>query len=103
MRGNNLLNRKTGSTTEYSRSTWVNAVLPFNISLGPVATLVQLLILQFNGTVIEVGLALTLFNAVSVPAALFWGFVTDRFQQRRPLILARLRCYTFNFSVIPVC
>lgn len=64
-------------------------------SLGPVATLVQLLILQFNGTVIEVGLALTLFNAVSIPAALFWGFVTDRFQQRRPLILA-------SFAVTPL-
>jgi MFS family permease len=66
----------------------VSSVLPFNIALGPVTTLVQLLILNFNGTVVEVGLALTLFNAVSVPAALFWGFVTDRFQQRRPLIIA---------------
>ncbi len=70
------------------RSVWVSSVLPFNIALGPVSTLVQLLILNFNGTVLDVGLALTLFNAVSVPAALFWGFVTDRFQQRRPLILA---------------
>ncbi len=48
----------------------------------------QLLILNLNGTVVEVGLAMTLFNAVSIPAALFWGYVTDRFQQRRPLILA---------------
>jgi MFS family permease len=70
------------------KSRWVSSVLPFNIALGPVGTLVQLLILNFNGNVLEVGLAITLFNAVSVPAALFWGFVTDRFQQRRPLILA---------------
>jgi MFS family permease len=49
---------------------------------------VQLLILNLNGTVVEVGLAMTLFNAVGIPAALFWGYVTDRFQQRRPLILA---------------
>jgi MFS family permease len=70
------------------RSAWVSSVLPFNIALGPVGTLVQLLILNFNGTVVEVGLALTLFNATSIPAALFWGFVTDRFQQHRPLILA---------------
>ncbi len=82
------MNLKTGSSTNASRSAWVNAVLPFNIALGPVSTLVQLLILQLNGTVVEVGLALTLFNAVSIPAALFWGFVTDRFPQRRPLILA---------------
>ena len=70
------------------RSVWVSAVLPFNIALGPAATLVQLLILHLNGSVVEVGLALTLFNAVGIPAALFWGFVTDRFQQRRPLVLA---------------
>jgi MFS family permease len=82
------LNGRTGLPNGASRSGWVSSVLPFNIALGPVATLVQLLILNFNGTVLDVGLALTLFNAVSVPAALFWGFVTDRFQQRRPLILA---------------
>jgi MFS family permease len=50
--------------------------------------LVQLLILNLNGTVVEVGLAITLFNAVSIPAALFWGFVTDRFQRRKLLVLS---------------
>ena len=70
-----------------SRVGWVGSVLPFNIALGPVGTLIQLLILSFNGTVLEVGLAITLFNAVSVPAALFWGFVTDRFHRRRLLIV----------------
>jgi MFS family permease len=66
---------------------WVSAVLPFNVALGPVSTLVQLLILELNGTVVEVGLAITLFNAVSIPAALFWGYVTDRFQHRKLLVL----------------
>jgi hypothetical protein len=58
---------------------WVDAILPFNIALGPVGTLIQLLILNLHGTVIEVALAITLFNAVGVPAAVVWGFVTDRF------------------------
>jgi MFS family permease len=66
---------------------WVGSVLPFNIALGPMGTLVQLLILNLNGTVLEVGLAITLFNAVSVPAALFWGLVTDRFHRRRIIIV----------------
>jgi MFS family permease len=73
-------------------SGWMSSVLPFNIALGPVGTLVQLLILNFNGTVLEAGLAITLFNAVSVPSALFWGLVTDRFHRRRILI-------TFSFLV----
>jgi MFS family permease len=63
--------------------------------LGPVGTLIQLLILNLNGTVLEVGFALTLFNAVSVPSALFWGFVTDRFHKRRSLILT-------SFLVTPI-
>jgi MFS family permease len=88
------LNPKT-SLSFNSKSVWLSSVLPFNIALGPIGTLVQLLILNLNGTVLEVGLALTLFNAASIPAALFWGFVTDRFQQRRPLILA-------SFVVTPV-
>jgi MFS family permease len=36
--------------------------------------------------VIDVALAITLFNAVGVPAAVVWGFVTDRFQQRKLII-----------------
>jgi MFS family permease len=63
-------------------------VLPFNLALGPVSTLVQLLILNLNGSVVEVGLAITLFNAVSIPAALLWGFVTDRFHHRKTLVLS---------------
>jgi MFS family permease len=65
----------------------VDAVLPFNIAMGPVGTLIQLLILNLHGTVIDVGLAVTLFNAVSVPSAIVWGFVTDRFHRRKMTIV----------------
>jgi MFS family permease len=67
---------------------WVDAILPFNIAFGPVGTLIQLLILNLNGTVIDVALAITLFNAVGVPAALVWGLVTDRFHRRKLIIVA---------------
>ena len=67
---------------------WVDAILPFYVAFGPVGTLIQLLILNLHGTVIDVALAITLFNAVGVPAALIWGFITDRFQQRKLIIAA---------------
>ncbi len=67
---------------------WVDAVIPFNIAVGPVSTLIQLLILNFQGTVIDVAFAIALFSAVGVPAAVFWGFVTDRFQRRKNIIVA---------------
>ncbi|MCW4006001.1 MAG: MFS transporter [Candidatus Bathyarchaeota archaeon] len=83
----NPANRHIGFLGRLQGVGWINAVLPFNIALGPVSTLIPLLILNANGSVVEVGLAVTLFNAVSIPAALFWGFVTDRFQRRRLLII----------------
>jgi MFS family permease len=67
---------------------WVDAILPFNVAFGPVSTLIQLLILNLQGTVLDVSFAIALFSAVGVPAALFWGFVTDRFQRRKAIIVA---------------
>jgi MFS family permease len=55
--------------------------------MGPVGTLIQLLILSLHGTVIDIGLAVTLSSAVSVPSAIAWGFVTDRFQRRKAIIV----------------
>jgi MFS family permease len=67
---------------------WVDAIIPFNIAFGPVGTLIQLLILNLQGTVLDVAFAIALFSAVGVPAAVFWGFVTDRFQRRKNIIVA---------------
>ncbi len=70
-----------------NRVAWINSVLPISIALGPVSTLIQLFILNMHGTVIEVGLAITLYNTVSIPAAMFWGFAADRARKRRPIII----------------
>jgi MFS family permease len=60
------------------------------MATGPVSLFIQLYILQLHGTVIDVGIVITLFNAVSIPAAMIWGFTTDRFHRRVPIIIA---CY----------
>jgi MFS family permease len=75
----------------------MNAVLPFNMALGPAGTFVQLYILELNGTVIDVSLAVTLYNVVSIPSVMFWGFVTDRFNRRRPMIVASFLSTSFIF------
>jgi MFS family permease len=74
-----------GSTRQ--QPNWIYSILPFNVALGPVSTFVQLYILELHGSVIDIGLAVTLFNAVSIPAAMIWGFATDRFQRRKPIIV----------------
>lgn len=59
------------------------------MATGPISTFVQLAILanygQSLGTV-YVGLVVTLYNGVTIPAAMIWGFATDRFHERRPII-----------------
>ncbi len=67
---------------------WVYSVLPINLALGPVGTFVQLYILVLHGTVIDIGLAATLFNAVSIPAAMVWGYATDHHQSRKLIIVS---------------
>jgi len=66
---------------------WIYSTLPINIALGPVGTFVQLYILTLHGTVIDIGLATTLFNAVTIPAAMIWGYATDRSDRRKPIIV----------------
>ena len=78
--------RKAAQTRK--SAAWVDAIIPFNIAVGPVSTLIQLLILNLQGTVLDVAFAIALFSAVGVPAAVFWGFIADRFQRRKNIIVA---------------
>ena len=71
---------------------WVYSTLPINIALGPIGTFVQLYILDLHGTVIDIGLAITLFNAVSIPAAIIWGMATDRYHRRKFIIFGSYVC-----------
>jgi MFS family permease len=72
------------------RSTqWIYSVFPISLAAGPLGTLVQLYLIDLNGITLGTiygGLAAAIFNGVSIPAALFWGFATDRLHRRRALI-----------------
>ncbi|MDA4117565.1 MAG: MFS transporter [Thaumarchaeota archaeon] len=89
--------KKAGSGTR-----WFYSQLPVDIAAGPVGTLIQLYILELHGTVIDVGLAVTLYSAVSIPAAILWGFVTDRFQSRRSIIVLSAVAVSGNLILLPV-
>ena len=70
-------------------SKWVYSVLPESLAAGPLGTLVQLYLIELNGHTlgtIYAGLAVALFNGVSIPAAIFWGYATDRLRLRKGLI-----------------
>jgi len=80
-------NATTDSSKSSKNASWVRSVVPFSIATGPISTLVVLLVLNLHGTVLDVGFAVTLFNAISIPAAIFWGFASDRFHRRRVIIV----------------
>jgi len=72
------------------RIDWVYSTLPINIALGPIGTFVQLYLLQLNGVqvgTVYVAVAVTAFNAVSIPAAIVWGAATDRLRKRKLVIV----------------
>jgi len=58
------------------------------MAIGPVWTFVQLYILELHGSVLDIGFAATLFAAAGIPAAIFWGFITDRIQTRKALVVS---------------
>ena len=73
------------------RFSWVWSTLPASMATGSIGTLVQLYIIQQNGTalgVIYASLAVAFFNGVSIPASIFWGYTTDRLHQRKAVIVA---------------
>ncbi len=78
-------------TTEVKprRINWLLSVFPISVATGPVGTMVQLYLIYLNGQslgTIYGSLAAAIFNGISIPAALFWGFATDRLHNRRGII-----------------
>jgi MFS family permease len=74
---------------ESERMTWLYTVFPISMATGPLGTLVALYLVTLNGNTlgaIYFSLASAIFNGIGVPAALFWGYATDRLHSRRGLI-----------------
>ena len=72
-----------------ARTAWLYSVFPVSIAAGPLGTMVQLYLIQLNGQALGTiygSLAAAIYNGVSIPAALFWGFATDRLHKRKSLI-----------------
>lgn len=102
MRGAAGMTAKEGSKKERGGTRWFYSQLPVEIAVGPVGTLIALYILQLHGSVIDVGLAITLFSAVSIPSAVLWGYVTDRFQRRKTILVLSSAAISVNLILLPL-
>jgi MFS family permease len=70
--------------------------------LGPIGTFVQLYLIHLNGVqagTVYAAAAVTASNAVSIPAAIIWGFATDRLGKRKlVIVISYLVTTLFLFS-----
>ncbi|AWR96433.1 MFS transporter [Acidianus sulfidivorans JP7] len=67
-------------------SKWMISPLLFNISLGPLSTLITLEILNLGGNSLDVAYAITVSNIVLIPASIFWGMLSDRIDLRKIIL-----------------
>jgi MFS family permease len=68
---------------------WFYSVLPFSVASGPLSTFIQLALLHYYGQntgTVDIGLITTVYNGITIPAAMIWGFTTDRTHKRKPII-----------------
>jgi MFS family permease len=81
------------------RAPWFYGVIPQRIGAGSTISLPPLFITEvLHGTVGQVGLASSLTSAAGVPAAMAWGWLSDRFGSRK-LYLA-LGCLGFGIPTL---
>ena len=66
---------------------WMYTVLPYAAMSSGLSVILPLYILSLHGTVFDVGVAITAYYAVSIPASVIWGRVIDRIGRPRRLIL----------------
>ncbi|BDC18857.1 MFS transporter [Acidianus sp. HS-5] len=65
---------------------WMYLVIPFNMVIGPISTLVTLQILTLGGNAIDVAYVISLGNAVLIPASIIWGFLADRMDRKKQIL-----------------
>lgn len=66
---------------------WTVSSLFFNACITGISILLPLYIIFLQGTVLDVALSFSLFNAGLIISALFWGHLIDNFENRKRIIV----------------
>lgn len=69
---------------------WMASLIPFNIAMGPLSTLVTLEIYDLRGGAVGVSYAMSAGTAASILASILWGFALDRYDRKRVLLAGLL-------------
>lgn len=73
---------------KYKDTRWMFLVIPFNTATGPLSTLITLQILSLGGNAINVAYAISLSNAILIPASMIWGFMADKFDRKKQILIS---------------
>jgi len=73
---------------KYKDKKWMYLVIPFNASTGPLSTLITLQIISLGGNAISVAYVISLSNAVLIPASMIWGFMADRLDRKKQILIS---------------
>lgn len=68
-------------------SLWYWGLLPLNAVSTGLSTFIPLFIVNSGGSVIDVALTLSTYNFSIIPGFLFWGYITDQFRRRKPVLV----------------
>ena len=71
----------------WKRCPWYWGLLPLNAVANGLSTFLPLYIMNSGGSVIDVALILSTYNFSIIPGFLLWGYVTDRFRRRKPVLV----------------
>lgn len=76
-----------GTPAKRQMLSWRYTFIPmYALSYG-LSTFIALYILAVGGSVFDVGIALAIYYAVSIPSSLLFGALTDRFNRTKPFIV----------------
>ena len=78
---------------------WMMALLPFNLAMGPIGTLVTLEVVEMRGGSVSVSYAMSAGTAAGIIASLLWGAILDRYDRRGVLLAGLAGTAFFVFLV----
>lgn len=65
-----------------NRRDWMISLMPFNLAMGPLSTLVTLEVYELRGGAVGVSYAMSAGTAASIVASIIWGFTLDRYDRK---------------------
>ncbi|MHB8352259.1 MAG: MFS transporter, partial [Thermoplasmata archaeon] len=80
---------------------WLLLFVPVNAATSGFGVMLPLLILlRLHGTLLDVALAATLFNGAVIIASILWGYLSDRWPDRRLFLFVNFAGYAVIFAVL---